>query len=153
MSTSASPLTVATARELIRGANLRCTTCRVAVLQHLSRADGPQSHADVADVLVPEGFDKSTIYRCLIEMADAKLVNRHDLGDHVWRFEFRRGDEHDNCEHAHFMCTTCGKVECLSDVEVVVSPHSQSRSNLNSQITEILLKGHCEACRTVGPSA
>src|SRR5689334_13251526 len=67
MSDDLHPLTVASARELIRGANLRSTTCRVAVLQHLSRSAGPQSHSDVADVLVPEGFDKSTIYRCLVE--------------------------------------------------------------------------------------
>lgn len=140
-------LSVTSARELIRGVNLRCTTCRVAVLQHLSRASGPQSHADVSDVLVPEGFDKSTVYRCLVEMAEAGLVIRHDLGDHVWRFEFRRGDSHDRCEHAHFMCTVCGKVECLDDVEVVISPNTQSRSNLNDQITEILLKGHCEGCK------
>jgi Fur family ferric uptake transcriptional regulator len=140
-------LTVTSARELLRGAGLRSTTCRVAVLQHLSTATGPASHADVADELVPEGFDKSTIYRCLVEMAEAGLVLRHDLGDHVWRFEFRRGDTHDQCEHAHFMCVDCGKVECLSDVEVVISPTSQSRSNLNSQVTEILLKGHCAACR------
>lgn len=147
MTETTQALNVASARELLRNAQLRCTTCRVAVLQHLSKSNGPQSHADVADILVPEGFDKSTIYRCLIEMSEAGLVNRHDLGDHVWRFEFRRGESHANCEHAHFMCTTCGKVECLSDVEVVISPTSQSRSQLNSQITEILLKGQCEGCR------
>jgi Fur family ferric uptake transcriptional regulator len=141
-------LNVASARELIRGANLRSTTCRVAVLQHLSRSAGPLSHADVADVLVPEGFDKSTIYRCLVEMSDAGLVNRHDLGDHVWRFEFRRGDSHESCEHAHFMCTVCGKVECLSDVEVIVPPTSK----LNGRFTEILLKGQCDACNVATPS-
>ncbi|HTN76750.1 MAG TPA: transcriptional repressor [Pirellulaceae bacterium] len=147
MSNPTQALTVTSARELLRGASLRCTTCRVAVLQHLSKATGPQSHADVADILVPEGFDKSTIYRCLVEMAEAGIVMRHDLGDHVWRFEFRRGENHESCEHAHFMCTVCGKVECLADVEVVISPTSQSHSNLNSQVTEILLKGHCTACQ------
>jgi Fur family ferric uptake transcriptional regulator len=80
------------------------------------------------------------------------LVNRHDLGDHVWRFEFRRGESHESCDHAHFMCTVCGKVECLSDVEVVISPTSQSRSKLNSQVTEILLKGQCDACNVATAS-
>lgn len=143
MTETSQPLTVTSARELLRGAQLRCTTCRVAVLQHLSKSEGPQSHADVADVLVPEGFDKSTIYRCLVEMSEAGLVNRHDLGDHVWRFEFRRGESHEHCEHAHFMCTTCGKVECLNDVEVVTSPESQARLD----IKEILLKGQCGVCK------
>jgi Fur family ferric uptake transcriptional regulator len=140
-------LTVTASRDLLRGANLRCTTCRVAVLQHLSGAAGPQSHAEVADVLVPEGFDKSTIYRCLVELAEAGLALRHDLGDHIWRFEFRGGENQEHSEHAHFMCTVCGKVECLEDVEVLISPMSQSRSNLNSQVTEILLKGRCVSCK------
>jgi Fur family ferric uptake transcriptional regulator len=144
--TSHHSISVSAARELLRGANLRCTTCRVAVLQHLSVAAGPQSHAEVSDVLVPEGFDKSTIYRCLVELAEAGLVQRHDLGDHIWRFEYRGGDSHEHSEHAHFMCTVCGKVECLADVEVMISPMSQSRSSLNSRVTEILLKGRCVAC-------
>jgi Fur family ferric uptake transcriptional regulator len=147
MSQPVKAITVSAAREMLKGANLRCTTCRVAVLQHLSGAAGPLSHADVADVLVPEGFDKSTIYRCLVEMADSGLVHRHDLGDRVWRFEFCRGDHHEHCDHAHFMCTVCGKVECLADVEVVISPLHHSRAEISNQITEILLKGQCSTCR------
>src|SRR4051794_21937182 len=125
-------LTVTTSRELLRKADLRCTTCRVAVLQHLSKATGPLSHADVADVLVPEGFDKSTIYRALMELADAGLATRHDLGDHIWRFELQRGESHESCDHAHFMCTSCGKVECLADVDVIVSSTNESRSQFRS---------------------
>ena len=69
------------ARELIRAAGLRCTSCRVAVLQHLASETAPVSHADVTDALAPQGYDKSTIYRCLVELADSGLAARLELGD------------------------------------------------------------------------
>src|SRR5204862_6610531 len=93
-------ITVQGARLALRAAGLRSTTSRVAVLQHVAAAGKPVSHADVADVLVPQGFDKSTLYRCLVELADAGLFARLDAGDHAWRFE-RRGNEHDAGEHPH----------------------------------------------------
>src|SRR6188474_2423043 len=105
-------MTVPTARESLRAAGLRSTTSRVAVLQHVAAASKPLSHADVSDVLVPEGYDKSTLYRCLVELADAGLLARLDAGDHAWRFELRRGEAHADSEHPHFVCVDCGKVEC-----------------------------------------
>jgi Fur family ferric uptake transcriptional regulator len=135
------------ARTMLRAAGLRSTTCRVGVLQHLSTATSPLSHADVADRLVPEGFDKSTIYRCLVELAEAGLANRLDLGDHVWRFEARRGDDHHADEHPHFMCLDCGKVACLPEVTVQISPSKGRKVAAVGNVTEVLLKGHCAACR------
>ena len=88
-------LSVTEARERVRTAGLRATTSRVAVLQHVSAAGKPVSHADVADNLVPQGYDKSTLYRCLVELADAGLLARLDAGDHAWRFEAKgANDEH-----------------------------------------------------------
>ena len=137
-------LPIEQAREMIRGANLRSTSCRIAVLQHLSTADHPISHNDVADTLVPLGFDKSTIYRCLTEMAEANLLARLDLGDHVWRFEMLSPDENGNVDHPHFMCLDCGKVSCLPDVKVRITP---LKSAEGADITEVLLKGHCSSCQ------
>ncbi len=140
-------LSVQQAREALRTARLRSTTSRVAVLQHLAAANKPLSHADVADVLVPAGYDKSTLYRCLVELADAGLVARLDAGDHAWRFELKgkgNDDEH-GLEHPHFVCVDCGTVTCLPDVDVKVSP--PKKSALFGQVTEIFLKGHCRECQ------
>src|SRR5689334_11690921 len=113
-------LTTAEARAALKGATLRCTASRIAVLQFVSRQTAPQSHADVADALVPDGYDKSTLYRCLVEMAEAGLLSRLELGDHAWRFAFHTGSEHHATDHPHFVCVDCGKVECLPDVKVQV---------------------------------
>jgi len=138
-------MTVQAARESLRGAGLRSTTSRVAVLQYVAGSSKPLSHADVSDVLVPEGYDKSTLYRCLVELADAGLLARLDAGDHAWRFELKDDEEEHGPEHPHFVCVDCGKVTCLQDVEVKISP--PKRASAMGEVTEIFLKGLCKECQ------
>jgi Fur family ferric uptake transcriptional regulator len=147
MSRTSNEMSVQQARETLRAASLRSTTSRVAVLQHLATASKPLSHAEVADALVPEGYDKSTLYRCLVELADADLLNRLDAGDHAWRFELRRGEAHADAEHPHFVCIDCGKVTCLSNVEVKISPIKGAKHWPMGDVTEVFLKGHCKECK------
>ena len=139
-------MSVKDARAALRAAQLRSTTSRVAVLQHLSTAYKPLSHSEVAEVLVPAGFDKSTLYRCLVELADAGLLSRQDAGDHSWRFELRRGESHEGGEHPHFVCTDCGTVTCLPDVEVKIAPAKGVKHSGLGDVTEIFLKGKCPEC-------
>ena len=115
-------------------------------MQHVAAAGKPVSHADVADVLVPQGFVKSTLYRCLVELADAGLLNRLDAGDHAWRFELKSGEEHESGEHPHFVCVDCGKVTCLPDVDVKITPPKGTRGSALGDVTEVFLKGHCKEC-------
>lgn len=154
MSRTTASMTVSDARAALRKAKLRSTTSRVAVLQHLATANKPLSHAEVAESLVPTGFDKSTLYRCLVELADAGLLSRLDAGDHAWRFELRRhvmgglrGEAHEDSEHPHFVCVDCGKVECLPEVEVKITPPKGTKGSPLGDVTEVFLKGHCKECR------
>jgi Fur family ferric uptake transcriptional regulator len=137
-------VSVQQAREALRGAHLRSTASRVAVYQYVAAAHKPLSHADVSEALVPEGYDKSTLYRCLVELADAGLLARLDAGDHAWRFELKDGEEEHGTEHPHFVCVDCGKVTCLTDVEVKISP--PKKTSPMGDVTEIFLKGHCKEC-------
>src|SRR5262245_8927688 len=146
MPRSAVTISVQDARQAIRATGLRGTASRVAVLQHVAAAGKPVSHADVAEVLVPQGYDKSTLYRCLVELADAGLFVRLDAGDHAWRFE-RRGDDHQSGEHPHFVCVDCGKITCLPDVEVKISAARGSKGSSPGAVTEVVLKGHCKECQ------
>lgn len=144
--TAAYKMSIEEAREKIRASDLRCTSSRVAVLQFTAEAPAPVSHSDVADALVPTGFDKSTIYRCLVELADAGILKRLDAGDHAWRFELR--DKHHEAHeiHPHFMCLDCGKVTCLPDLKVEIAGTKASKTVVG-EVTEIYLKGHCKTCQ------
>lgn len=132
-------------RALLRTVGLRCTAARLTVLHHLVEARGPLTHAEVADALSAAGFDRTTIYRNLTELTEAGLVSRMELGDHVWRFELRRAASKGGAaeNHPHFVCTSCGEVSCLDDVNVSITPRGGAGIH---RVREVLLKGTCGAC-------
>ena len=132
-------------RAHIRNAGLRCTAARLAVLAKLSRSDSPLSHADLAAQVAPLGFDRATVYRNLVEMAEAGILARIDLGDHVWRFELRGENSAHPEDHPHFLCTECGDVSCLSGVEIKIKP-ARGKKPTVGEVTEVLLKGVCTHC-------
>ncbi len=132
-------------RELVRSCGLRCTSARISVLQYLRQANSPLSHAEIADSLAPQGLDKATVFRNLIDLSDAGLLRRNELGDHVWRFEVRDPRATHNDEHPHFVCIDCGSVTCLDDAEFD-SATKRWATDIGT-ITEVLLKGHCSQCQ------
>jgi Fur family ferric uptake transcriptional regulator len=148
------PLQDDAVRDRIRGAGMRCTPARVAVMHHLETAPGPLTHAEVSEALHHLGFDRATIYRNLTELTEAGLASRVELGDHVWRFEAKRaGGGHKGDDHPHFVCTTCGEVSCLDDVQVAITPRPGAGKRAKhpaggriGSVTEVLLKGRCEQC-------
>lgn len=131
-------------RTLVRKSGLRSTSARITVIQFLRKATSPLTHAEIAEDLTPLGFDKATVYRNLIDLADAGLVKRTELGDHAWRFELRNPDEPEDEQHPHFVCTECGSVSCLHDVDFNRSQNKQW-SQVGT-VKEILLKGICHEC-------
>lgn len=130
-------------RRTIRGAGLRSTSARVMVLELLGDATTPLSHSDLAEHPNLKAYDRATIYRNLMDMADAGLLSRSDLGDHVWRFELKQKGLTPDGEHPHFVCTDCGSVACLEDVKVEVKVPKKAPKR---EISEVLLKGRCENC-------
>jgi Fur family transcriptional regulator, ferric uptake regulator len=136
---------VVEARKLLKDAGLRSTPARISVLNALKRSPKPQTHAELAERLVPLGFDKATVFRNLTDLAEAELVLRTELGDHVWRFELR-DPSHDRSSHPHFVCMDCGSVSCIEDM-ALPSP-SVRRAHHIARITEVLVKGHCNSCET-----
>jgi Fur family ferric uptake transcriptional regulator len=139
-------LTVETSRTLLREAKLRSTPSRLAVLEYLSAQIRPISHAEISEVLVPLGYDKSTLYRVLTELAESEILSRIDAGDHSWRFEIRGKGSHSPGEHPHFVCDDCGRVECLTESDVSIANIKKSKSGKTRQIREVFLKGTCKDC-------
>ena len=130
----------------IRRAGLRKTAPRMAVLRLVTTAAAPLSHGEIVES-VGESFDRATVYRNLLDLVDAGLVSRRDLGDHVWRFELRRGDAGGHAvEHPHFLCDACGAVSCLVGVKVKLAPPRNVPRAVERRAFEVQLKGRCDAC-------
>ena len=131
------------AREAIRKAGLRATPARIATLLAVRAASAPITHAELADQLAPTGYDKTTAFRNLNDLAQVGLLRRSELGDHVYRFEAIV--KHDEDGHPHFLCVDCGTVTCLNDVQLTAG--SRRNSEQIGEVTEILLRGHCKECK------
>lgn len=128
---------------LLRDSGLRATAARVSVWRALVTATKPMSHQDVTNLLVAEGVEKSTVFRALTDLTEAKLLRKMELGDHVWRFETTQDKtEHASTPHPHLLCVDCGDVECLDDDQVQLQA-----SQAVGPIEDVLLKGHCKKCR------
>ena len=129
----------------IRGAGLRATASRVAVLDFLHSQHRPMSHSEVVEALKDFTWDRSTLYRNLMDLSEVGLLRRSELGDRTWRFEV--ACDHGHADHtAHFLCRDCGHIACLP--ELIVSPRGEGAiptSLLRGDI-EVQVLGQCDAC-------
>lgn len=137
---------VAEWKDRIRKAGLRSTGARVAVLRLMEQATRPMTHQEVSSALEGSGFDHATMFRNLTDLTQAGILARSDLGDHVWRFELRRGDLDHKGQHPHFICTSCGEVECLSDRVVSVQPTARTPRALKRKGVIVQIQGRCDDC-------
>jgi len=136
--------TDAAADDLIRGAGLRVTATRVAVLEALRAR--PHATADaVYDGIrgsLP-GTSKQSVYNALGDFADAGLARRIEPAGHAGTFELRVGDN-----HHHVVCTGCGRID---DVDCVVGSapclHMPEGSGFIVQTAEVTFWGVCPDCR------
>ena len=131
-------------KQAIREAGLRATPARIATLKLLHGATSPLTHAEVSDELQDLGVDKATVFRNLNDMAAAGLLRRTELGDRVWRFELIANDDEHNSAHPHFVCVDCGTVSCMDEIKLTAG--SMRLSQEFGEVTEILLRGHCNDC-------
>lgn len=134
-----------TLRQVLRDAGLRGTPARMATLQILQDSTSPLTHAEVADRLDSSGIDKVTVLRNLTDLVNVGLARRAELGDRLWRYESLDPGESSE-PHPHFLCIDCGSVQCMGDLELTEA--SREKSNSKGKVTEILLKGHCNDCRS-----
>ncbi|QDU27043.1 Zinc-specific metallo-regulatory protein [Anatilimnocola aggregata] len=133
-------------RALLRERGLKCTEQRLAVLQKLETATAPLSHRDLLDRLDWYQWDSTTVFRNLVILSEAGIVSRLDLGDHTWRFELRVAIERETPRHAHFLCTSCGSIECLANFPVAEAANKLHIAVGRRSVDDVLVKGRCPNC-------
>lgn len=138
-------MTVGQAQQMIRGAGLRATRPRIAVLCAVS--DHP--HADTDSIIGAVRGDLPTVshqavYDCLRAMTDAGLLRRIQPAGSVARYETRVGDN-----HHHVVCRSCGAIEDV-DCAVGDTPCLTASDAHGYQIdeAEVVYWGLCVSCAT-----
>jgi Fur family transcriptional regulator, ferric uptake regulator len=133
----------------LRKAGLRVTPVRVGVIDILRKAAAP---LDVPQILakLPPYTDAVTVYRTLNTFTRKRMVHRIRGEDRSWRYALGDvTDQRHEHRHPHFVCESCGKVECLKDAEI---PKTLIRSLKLDQsyavsYPEVVLHGVCPRCK------
>ncbi|MBL8990636.1 MAG: transcriptional repressor [Phycisphaerae bacterium] len=145
-------------RRALRGAGLRVTSVRLAVLRTLAGAPAALAATEIADAVAGRAgghADRVTVYRTLGAFEKAALVHKIDPGDRTYRYSLTdhsacRGDHHDH-EHPHLVCDSCGDVRCLRGAQVVVHARpGGARVPFKVRSEGVTLRGTCERCETRG---
>jgi Fur family transcriptional regulator, ferric uptake regulator len=140
-------MNVLDATEILHQAGLRRTPVRTGVIEQLAKASRPISVADLVKEL-PAGTDVVTVYRTLSTLADKGLARRIRGEDRSWLFEISVGKTESEHVHAHFVCDSCGTVECLPDVSLPPMPKRSIKLDKNYTVhkQEVTLHGTCPKC-------
>ena len=129
--------------QMLRGAELRVTRPRVAVLG----AVHAHPHADTESIIgavredLPE-VSHQAVYDSLHTLAAAGLVRRIQPAGSVARYEARIGDN-----HHHLVCRSCGTVADV-DCTVGAAPclHASDDHGFTIDEAEVVFWGLCPAC-------
>ena len=137
------------AGERIRGAGLRVTESRRAVLEALE----VRSHASADELfaLVARSVPNTSlqsVYNALGDFVDAGLVRRIEPAGRPGLFELRVDDN-----HHHLICSVCGAVEdvdCVVGEAPCLTPSDARGYTLH--VAEVTFWGLCPACAASGSS-
>jgi Fur family transcriptional regulator, stress-responsive regulator len=143
--------TTADLERMLRGASLRVTGPRVAVLRAVH--DHPHSDTDSLSSVVREDLgvvvSLQAVYDVLRVLTDAGLVRRIQPAGSVARYEARVGDN-----HHHVVCRSCG---AISDVDCAVgyTPCLTAADDSGYEIdeAEVIYWGQCRQCAAAAPSS
>ena len=138
-----------TAAEELRGAGLRVTAARVALLETVRGGDHLDADAIASGVRERVGHvSLQAVYEALHALTAAGLIRRIEPAGSPARFEGRVGDN-----HHHVVCRSCGVV---ADVDCAVGEAPCLTAEVDHGFVideaEVVYWGHCPDCSTARSS-
>ena len=112
------------------------------VLQVFRQSNEALSAGMLLDIL-DNATNKSTVYRMLDKLEDDGVIHSFLTMDQIRFYALCKGcssGRHVD-SHAHFHCTSCKRVSCVSEEIVLPTP---GRARITS--AQVLLTGQCESC-------
>jgi len=135
----------------LKVSKLRRTPVRAGLLEVLAKSARPMGAVEILEKLPPH-TDAVTVYRTLNTYNTKGVVHRVRGGDRVWRYALGDATEHAKHQHPHFVCESCGRLECIKDAEI---PESFLKSlglpkGYVVSYPEVVLHGLCPKCAKLG---
>lgn len=130
---------------------LKATLPRLRILQIFHDVETKHLSAeDIYRILLNEKIDVglATVYRVLMQFAEAGLLVRHHFESGAALFELNKGSHHD-----HLVCTVCSKVEEFVDDEIERRQERIAKEmGFTLQEHSLSLYGVCSQCRLNRPN-
>jgi Fur family transcriptional regulator, stress-responsive regulator len=128
---------------MLRGASLRITRPRVAVLGAVHDHPHADTHSIITHVRAELGeVSQQAVYDVLRALTDARLVRRIHPPGSVARYESRVGDN-----HHHVVCRSCGAiadVDCAVGSAPCLTPSDDHGFAIDE--AEVIYSGLCSEC-------
>ena len=133
-------------RSLLRERGVSSTAHRLHVLEIIGNSPCPLSAEEIHETMSrSDDVNRVTIYRNLELLTEKKLVERLSSGERSFRYGLAPNRNHPR--HAHFCCTECGSIECLSPGALHLSMDSLERTFPGLiKRAEVRLDGICRNC-------
>jgi Fur family ferric uptake transcriptional regulator len=133
--------------DILRRNRLSVTDSRQKILNLFLTNTGALAHADI-EHKAGVRFDRVTVYRTLQVFVEKGIIHTIPTSDNSVKYALCKNDcfqGHHQDNHLHFVCTVCGKTECLDEyvIPAVKLPRNYTASNI-----EIVVNGTCSACRS-----
>ena len=113
---------------IINQSNIKLTTARVAILELFAQAKKPLCYEDIRSKL---SMDKATFYRNIAKFEEENILNSFESNDKKRYYEIQKNP------HAHFICSSCSKIECIKEQNISLEGY---------KIDNIIIKGICPNC-------
>lgn len=131
------------AREILSGFGLKKTAGRIALIKLLLQAQNPLTRQEISAKLTGVNFNRVSIYRSLDAFLKAGIIHKVEAGDRSRRFAICSCGSSSHC-HPHFICRSCGKVECLNGLKNI--QHYPLKPGYIFEEQEIYIRGLCARC-------
>jgi len=130
--------------DLLATTGARQTRARREVLGALLAARQALSHHELERRLKHgHDVDRVTLYRVLEWLTAKGLAHKLAGDDRVWRYSATGHAHVHGRSHAHFECSSCGKVICLDEARL---PEIPLPAGYRRRAVEITVKGRCDGC-------
>lgn len=114
---------------IIGQTDLKLTGARKELLEVLAKNAKPLSYEELKNDI---SMDKATFYRNIAKFEEEGIVSSFEANDKKRYFEFQK------TPHPHFVCSVCGKIECL---KTLFSIDLEGYA-----IDAVIIKGKCPQC-------
>jgi len=116
-------------KDIMHKNELKVTPARKKLLDIFHQSGQPLCYEDLKEEIK---MDKATFYRNMHTFEEKGIMNGFESSDKKRYYEIHKKN------HAHFICTTCHKVECLDTLsELALSGY---------EIDNIIIHGKCQSC-------